>query len=72
MAQLSAGDIDFFAVPGAELQTAEKVSNIKIESDLGLNYSYIGWNQKNELFKSKKSVKLLPMPLIVKRLSIKC
>ncbi|KRE19569.1 peptide-binding protein [Bacillus sp. Root920] len=54
IAQLSAGDIDFFAVPGSELQTAEKVSNIKIESDLGLNYSYIGWNQKNELFKSKK------------------
>lgn len=36
------------------MKTVEKFDHVKLESDLGLNYSYLGWNEKNELFKDKK------------------
>ncbi|TWK91313.1 Oligopeptide-binding protein AppA [Bacillus paralicheniformis] len=54
IAQLQAGDINYFVVPGTDVKTVEKFDHVKLESDLGLNYSYLGWNEKNELFKDKK------------------
>ncbi|MED2978465.1 peptide-binding protein [Bacillus swezeyi] len=55
MSQLQAGDIDYLVVtPGPDNKTAEKFNNVKMETDLGLNYTYIGWNERNELFKDKK------------------
>lgn len=46
VAQLKAGDIDFFVVPGTDFDTVKTFGNVKVKSDLGLNYSYIGWNEK--------------------------
>ncbi|MEC0323199.1 peptide-binding protein [Bacillus subtilis] len=54
VAQLQAGDINFFNVPATDYKTAEKFNNLKIVTDLALSYVYIGWNEKNELFKDKK------------------
>ncbi|NPC92182.1 peptide-binding protein [Bacillus sp. WMMC1349] len=55
LSQLKGGDIDYFVIQaGPDYKTAESFPNVKIETDLGLNYSYIGWNQKNKLFKDKK------------------
>ncbi|AEB24548.1 MULTISPECIES: peptide-binding protein [Bacillus] len=54
VAQLKAGDIDFFVVPGTDFDSVKTFGNVKVKSDLGLNYSYIGWNEKKELFKDKK------------------
>ncbi|MEC1621196.1 peptide-binding protein [Bacillus mojavensis] len=54
VAQLQAGDIDFFNVPSTDYKTAESFNNVKVVTDLALSYSYIGWNEKNELFKDEK------------------
>ncbi|WP_332603749.1 peptide-binding protein [Bacillus sp. S1(2024)] len=55
LSQLQAGDVDYLVVtPGPDYKTAEKFNNVKMETDLGLNYTYIGWNERNELFKDKK------------------
>lgn len=54
VAQLQAGDIDFFNVPSTDYKTAESFNNVKVVTDLALSYTYIGWNEKNELFKDKK------------------
>ncbi|MDI5790220.1 hypothetical protein PO124_22870 [Bacillus licheniformis] len=43
--------------PGPDYKTAEKFNNVKMETDLGLNYTYIGWNERNELFKDKRFAK---------------
>lgn len=53
VAQLQAGDINFFNVPATDYKTAEKFNNLKVVTDLALSYVYIGWNEKNELFKDK-------------------
>ena len=53
IAQLQAGDINYFVVPGTDVKTVEKFDHVKLESDLGLNYSYIGWNEKMSCLKIK-------------------
>lgn len=55
IAQIQAGDIHFAAgVPGTDIETVKSFPGVKVESGLGLSYTYLGYNQKNELFKDKK------------------
>ncbi|MRX73603.1 peptide-binding protein [Bacillus lacus] len=55
IAQLQAGDVHYVpAVPSTDIETVKNFKGIKVESGLGLNYSYIGWNEKNELFQDVK------------------
>ncbi|MDA7026090.1 peptide-binding protein [Bacillus sp. CLL-7-23] len=54
LTQLQAGDIGYYVIKGPDYKTAEGFDHVKVETKLGLNYSYIGWNQKNELFRDKK------------------
>ncbi|MFC4320659.1 peptide-binding protein [Litchfieldia salsa] len=54
LAQLQAGDIDFMVVPGTDIETAKGFSGIKIESDLALSYTYLGFNQQQERFQDPK------------------
>ncbi|PLR68951.1 MULTISPECIES: peptide-binding protein [Bacillaceae] len=55
LAQLQAGDVHFTEVPGTDIETVKSTfSGVKVESGLGLSYTYVGWNEKNELFKDVK------------------
>ncbi|KIY22947.1 MULTISPECIES: peptide-binding protein [Mesobacillus] len=55
IAQIQAGDIDFAAgVPGTDIETVKSFPGVKVESGLALSYTYLGYNQKNDLFKDKK------------------
>ncbi|NDI35070.1 ABC transporter substrate-binding protein [Chengkuizengella sediminis] len=58
IAQLQAGDVDYFpGVPGSDIATVKEwatEAGVKIESGLSLAYTYLGYNQKNELFQDKK------------------
>lgn len=55
VAQLQAGDINFFNVPATDYKTAEKFNNLKIVTDLALSYVYIGWNEKMNYSRIKGS-----------------
>jgi peptide/nickel transport system substrate-binding protein len=64
LAQLQAGDVHFTEVPGTDIETVKSTfSGVKVESGLGLSYTYIGWNQKNDLFKDVKVRQALTMAL---------
>lgn len=57
MAQFSAGDLDYIDVDATQIKTAQKLvdqGKAKLDKTLGLNYDYIGYNEQNDLFKSKK------------------
>jgi peptide/nickel transport system substrate-binding protein len=55
IAQLQAGDVDFVAgIPGTDIETVKTFPGVKVESGLALSYTYLGYNQKNPLFKDKK------------------
>ncbi|NBI28523.1 peptide-binding protein [Chengkuizengella marina] len=58
IAQLQAGDVDYFpGVPGSDIETVKEwapEAGVKIESGLSLAYTYLGYNQKNELFQDKQ------------------
>ncbi|WP_078548108.1 peptide-binding protein [Litchfieldia alkalitelluris] len=54
LAQFQAGDVDFITVPGTDLETAKAFPGIKIESGLGLSYTYLGFNQQQERFQDPK------------------
>ncbi|MDE3838215.1 peptide-binding protein [Bacillus methanolicus] len=55
IAQIQAGDIDYYAaVPGSDLETVKAIDGVKVVSDLALSYTFLGYNEKNPLFKDKK------------------
>ncbi|MDF0728616.1 peptide-binding protein [Cytobacillus sp. S13-E01] len=54
LAQLQAGDVDFTEVPGTDIDTVKEFPGIKVESGLGLSYTYFGVNQKQDRFKDVK------------------
>lgn len=57
MAQFSAGDLDYIDVDATQIDTADKLVDQgkgKLNKTLGLNYDFIGYNEQNDLFKSKK------------------
>ncbi|MGE8204657.1 peptide-binding protein [Heyndrickxia sp. NPDC080065] len=64
IAQLQAGDINFFpGVTSMDLDTVKGFNGLKVESGLGLSYSFIGWNQKKEMFKDKNVRHALTMAI---------
>ncbi len=66
MAQLAAGDVHEAAVQSPDLATAKKLEDegkINISTNLSLAYTYIGWNQKNELFQDVKVRQALTMAI---------
>lgn len=58
LTQLQNRDIDFWAgVPQSDIETVEGFADsigIKLESGTALAYTFLGYNQQNELFKDKK------------------
>lgn len=58
LAQLQKGEIHFYdAIPQSEVDTVQgfvDAANLKLESGLGLAYTFLGYNFKNELFQDKK------------------
>ncbi|MCC3355610.1 peptide-binding protein [Bacillus sp. REN16] len=55
IAALQAGEIDMYnAFPGTELDTVKAIEGTKIEEDLALSYTFLGFNQQDERFKDKK------------------
>ncbi|WP_414703632.1 peptide-binding protein [Pseudalkalibacillus sp. SCS-8] len=57
MAQIANGDVHQASVQSPDLETAKKLEEegkIVLSTDLALSYTYIGWNQKNELFQDEK------------------
>ncbi|MGM7700758.1 peptide-binding protein [Pseudalkalibacillus sp. Hm43] len=57
MAQLANGDVHQASVQSPDLKTAEKLQEegkIQLSTDLSLAYTYLGYNQKNELFQDVK------------------
>ncbi|WLD95361.1 peptide-binding protein [Alkalihalobacillus sp. AL-G] len=66
MAQLAAGDVHEAAVQSPDLATAkdlEEKGKIQLSTNLSLGYTYIGWNQKNELFQDVKVRQALTMAI---------
>ncbi|HEU5139130.1 MAG TPA: peptide-binding protein, partial [Bacillales bacterium] len=56
MAQFQAGQINFMwgeTTQAKTINALEDQGKAKVKRTLGLNYDYIGWNQKNPLFQSK-------------------
>ncbi|MFC4320654.1 peptide-binding protein [Litchfieldia salsa] len=54
LAQLQAGDVDFTEVPGTDLETVKSFDGIKVESGLGLSYTYLAFNLQQERFNDVK------------------
>ncbi|CAG9622860.1 peptide-binding protein [Sutcliffiella rhizosphaerae] len=57
MTALAAGDVHYYTVPSSDIETAkewEAAGQLKIESGLGLSYSYLGYNLRNSLFEDVK------------------
>lgn len=57
MTALAAGDIDYYTVPSSDIEVAkewEANGDLKIESGLGLSYTYLGYNLRNPLFEDVK------------------
>lgn len=67
IAQLQAGDITFYSeTKGADVETVKgfaDASGLRVESGLDLAYDWIGWNQRNPLFKDKKVRQALTMAI---------
>ncbi|MCA1031059.1 ABC transporter substrate-binding protein [Bacillus timonensis] len=54
IAQLQAGDVHFTEVPGTDIETVKEFPGLKVESGLSLSYTYLGYNEKLEMFQDKK------------------
>ncbi|MBD8067534.1 peptide-binding protein [Bacillus sp. PS06] len=54
LAQLQAGDIDFTEVPGTDVDTVKSFPGIKVESGLGLSYTFLAFNLQQERFNDVK------------------
>lgn len=64
LAQLQAGDVHYVpGIPATDVETVQSFSGVKLESGLDLAYTYIGWNQKNEMFQDKKVRQALTMAI---------
>ncbi|RSK29276.1 peptide-binding protein [Bacillus sp. HMF5848] len=64
IAQLQAGDIAFAQVPNSDISTVREwvdSKGLKIESGLSLAYTYLGYNQRNELFQDTRVRQALTM-----------
>ncbi|HLR75125.1 MAG TPA: peptide-binding protein [Virgibacillus sp.] len=58
MAQIEAGDVDFGGVPADNYPTAEGWEEdglVKLDSTLGFQYNYLGFNLRHDMFKDKET-----------------
>ena len=66
IAQLEAGDVDHINVPSSDVEAVKSWASskgVKVESGLSLAYTYLGYNEKNELFQDKKVRQALTMAI---------
>lgn len=55
IAALSAGEVDYYpGVKGPDLETVKAIDGVKVEEGLGLAYTFLGFNQKQERFQDKR------------------
>ncbi|HYK73742.1 MAG TPA: peptide-binding protein [Pseudoneobacillus sp.] len=64
IAQLQAGDVNFFAkVPPQDFKTVKEFPGLKMVDGQALAYTYLGYNQKKDMFKDKKVRQALTMAI---------